>query len=352
MPDGDVRPERSTDLDRLQIWMDQRSIGHGPIEDVERLRGGTQNALTRFRRGDTPFVLRQPAEGAFDDRIVLREAQVMTGLSQTDVPHPRLIGQEPDPSVLGRPFLLMEAIDGVVASQGWPAGFADDPAAMHRLGTTAVEALARLARVEPGRVGLADLAKPGDFLERQVPRWRWQLSSYAQVAGYVPLPERPVRAVECWLEAHRPPAGAAAVVHGDAHLGNVMFRATDGRTLALIDWELATVGDPLLDLGEFLVCWPHPDGTGPYTEILPLWPTAGLATEETLLHCYAEVSGRDVSQVAWYKVLAAYRLAVLLEGSMARARAGRGAEATGNLLHRVAVELLDWAGEQTVGGGP
>jgi aminoglycoside phosphotransferase (APT) family kinase protein len=218
---------------------------------------------------------------------------------------------------------------------------------MHRLGLTSAEALAQLSRLQPDRVGLQNLARPGDFLERQVPRWRWQLDSYEQVSNYVPLPAEPIRALERWLESRRPPAGAAAVVHGDAHLGNVMFRADDGQAVALVDWELATVGDPLLDLAEFLVCWPGPAGGGPYTKILPLWPTAGLASHEQLVEVYADVSGRDVSRLDWYKVLAAYRLAILLEGSQARARAGRGDEATGTLLHGVAVELLAWAAEQT-----
>ena len=339
--------EGLTEPGDLRAWMDARSLGHGPLEDVVLLTGGTQNVLLRFRRDGTEYVLRRPADGAFDDQIIVRETRVLAALSGTDVPHPRLLACELDRSVLGFPFLLMEPIDGVVATEGWPPGFADDAEAMARVGVSSVEALARLSRVEPGRVGLEDLARPGDFLERQVPRWRWQLTSYEQVEGYVPLPALPVRTVERWLESGRPPSGAVALLHGDAHLGNVMFRQADGCALALVDWELATIGDPLLDLAEFLVCWPGPGGGGLCTEILPLAPTVGLATKEELLRVDGEVSGRDVSGIEWYEVLAAYRLAVLLEGSSARAQAGRGDEATGAVLHRVAVSLMEWAADRT-----
>ena len=329
----------------LPQWMDSHCLGSGPVTDVVRLQGGTQNILTAFSRSGRRYVLRRPPEvkRPTSDETMRREAQLLAGLAGTQVPHPRLIAAEPDESVAGAAFYLMEPIEGFVASEGWPPGFTRSAARTRRVGLSAVDALAALSRVDPTAVGLNGLGRPGDFLERQVSRWRWQLESYVPGPGYVGLPMVAVDRLADWLERNRPDSAAPAILHGDYHLGNVMLQPETGSIAAIVDWELVTIGDPLLDLAHFLVAWPAADGSSPMAEILPVSPAPGMASEAAIAGRYQERSGRDLGALAWYEVLAAFRLAVILEGSMVRASRGDVPAVLGERFHRVALRLLAYA---------
>lgn len=327
------------DLPSLAAWMSERGLGDGPIRELRRLPGGTQNVLLAFASGGEEFVLRYSIASP-DGSSILREARVLGALGATDVPHPRLHGVEPDAAVLGVVFLLMARVDGCAPAAG-PVGDGSVVAAELARG------LAELGNLDPAELGLAGFGRPDGFLERQVPRWRSQFERYEQVAGYTAcLPER--SGIERWLERNRPVPQPAGVVHGDVHLSNVLFTAAPPRLAALLDWELATTGDPLLDLGQLLVGWPDPAGR---SLLGARGSAAGLPAAATVLSEYAAASRRDVSQAGWYQVLACYRLAAIIEGSTARAAAGREPTAQARLFHAEAVRLLDRAQELVDGFG-
>ena len=318
------------DLDRLATWMDERGLESGPLADPELIAGGTQNILLRFRRGTRTFVLRRPPphKRANSDETMRREARVLGALAGTDVPHPELIAAEPDVSVLGAAFYLMEPVEGYNVTLGLPPAFADDRAAQYEMGLSMADAIAALGRIGPVERGIGDLGKWDGWGERQVPRWRKQLDSYAELPGY-PGPDIPgVDAVAAWLEANRPADLRPGVIHGDFHFANVLIHPTEPRVAAIVDWELATIGDPLLDLGHLLACWPNPDGD----EITPV-AGAALPTTDEIVARYAEGSDRDLSTVPWFRVLACYRLGLILEGTHARAFAGMAAKEIGDRLH-------------------
>jgi aminoglycoside phosphotransferase (APT) family kinase protein len=335
------------DFDVLSTWMDGEGLPSGPIEAAGTLGGGTQNVLVGFTRGGERYVVRRGPRHLrkASNEVMRREMRVLAALRDSDVPHPHLIAGCPDETVMnGAVFYLMEPIDGFNATVGMPALHAGSPTIQHRMGLNTADAAARLGAVDHGAVGLADFGKPDGFLERQVPRWQGELESYSQIEGY-PGPEIPgVDDVATWLDAHRPTDWRPGIMHGDYHLSNVMF-APDGPELAaIVDWEMCTIGDPLLDLGWLMATWPDPGGAG---ETLAAGLVAGalaqqqgLPTRDELVAHYAERSDRDLSAITWYSVLACYKLGIVLEGTHARACGGKAPKATGDMLHAVTLGLF------------
>ena len=327
------------DLDRLLAWMDDRSLGTGPLEEVTELTGGTQNILLRFRREGRGYVLRRPPihKRRNSDETMRREARVLAALAGSDVPHPGLIAAEPDVEVLGAAFYLMEPVEGFNPASGLPEPHRSDAAMRREMGFSMVDAAAALARVDHHAVGLGDFGRPEGWLERQVDRWRSQLAGYDELDGY-PGPEIPgLDRVAAWLDDHRPPSFEPGLIHGDLHFANVLVRHDAPQLAAVVDWELCTIGDPLLDLGHLLATWPG-DGPGGVGEGI-----TDLPTKAELVTRYAERAGSDVSHVDWYHVLAAYRLGIILEGTNARACAGKAPREIGDLLHATTVGLFERA---------
>lgn len=324
------------DLDRLRRWLDGAGVGTGPLEDVAPLGGGSQNVLVAFRRADRRYVLRRPplAERPGADDTLRREARVVAALAATDVPHPRLVVACADAEPLGAAFFVSELVDGVSLWDEVPPALTGRDA-QHCTGLQVAAAFGTLARVEPAVIGLVDLARPGDWLARQPTRWQRQLTSYAELDG--DAGERLPGAVEvyAWLDRHAPSTWSAGLLHGDAHLGNVLVASDGSGVAALVDWELAAVGDPLLDLAQLLSTWPVPGGAYADRVDAPGLPAPGELVEE-----WARVSGRAVDDLPWFRVLAGYRLGVLLEGTHARARAGLAPAATGLTLHQRATGLV------------
>ncbi len=345
--------QAAVDLARLARWMDSHGLEAGAIDGARMLTGGTQNILVRFRRGAREFVLRRPPvqprpEG---NKTILREARVLAALASTEVPHARLIASCADSEVLGAPFYLMAPVEGFNASgMPLPPPHARDPAMRHRMGLAMVDALLSLGAVDPASVGLADFGRAEGFLERQVPRWRSQLEGYAVYEGWPGPQALPgVREVGDWLDAHRPAHFTPGILHGDFHLANVMFRLDGPEVAAVIDWELATLGDPLLDLGWLVATWPDRSGQGAGT--ISVTPWDGFAQAEELVEHYRGRSSRDLSAIDWYVVLASYKLGVLLEGSHARSCAGKAPRETGERHHASALRLLDTALARIAGRG-
>lgn len=322
------------DLPRLAAWMDNQGLPGGPITQAAPLTGGTQSILLRFTRGGRDYVLRRPPAHprADGNKTMQREAQVLGALADSRVPHPGLIAACADPDVLGAAFYLMAPVTGFNAGVGLPARHAAEPALRHRMGLAMVDALIELGEIDHVAAGLANLGKTEGFLARQVPRWRAQLESYHDYEGWPgPAAIPGIDVVADWLERHRPDSFRPGILHGDFHLANVMFEPDSGELAAIVDWELVTVGDPLLDLGWLLATWPEPS-----VEPAPLFrtqPWDGFASAEELVARYASHGRRSVAHIGWYEVLACYKLGLILEGTYARACAGKASRATGELLH-------------------
>lgn len=334
----------AVDFDRLATWMDAQGLERGELGDAQLLTGGTQNILLLFRRGERRFVLRRPPARPRpgNNETMLREARVLGALAGTDVPHPGLIAACADETVLGATFYLMEPVCGFNATIGMPPLHAGDPAARREMGLALVDGVAALGGVDHLAAGLGDFGRPEAYLERQVARWCKQLDGYSTHAGWPGPHGLPgVAKVAGYLEAACPASFIPGVMHGDFHLANVMFRNDAPQIAAIVDWELATIGDPLVDLAWLIATWPG--SGGPELDVLKVTPWIGFPTADELIARYAERSGRDLSRIDWYIVLACYKLAILLEGTYARACAGAAPAETGHRLHDTAIRLMQRA---------
>ncbi|HQY15900.1 MAG TPA: phosphotransferase family protein [Ilumatobacteraceae bacterium] len=327
------------DLDTLARWMDARGLGVGPLAEASLITGGTQNVLLRFTRAGRTFVLRRPPvhKRANSDETMRREARVLAALAGSDVPHPGLIAAEPDPEVMGAAFYLMEPVDGFNPTLGLPAPFEHDTGWQHAMGLSMADAIVALAAVDHVAVGLGDLGRFDGWAARQVGRWRAQLDSYHELPGYTGPNIPGVGVVGEWLAAHLPVDVRPGVMHGDFHFGNVLIRRDRPAVAAMVDWELATIGDPLLDLGHLLATWPANDGIGVSVA------APGLPSRDDVIERYAAQVPRPLDDLLWYRVLACYRLGLILEGTHARACAGLAPKETGDQLHAHTVSLLEQA---------
>ena len=328
------------DWPALQAWLTRSPApGNGAVVAFRELAGGTQNHLFHLTREDgTAMVLRRPPRHPRpnSDETMLREARVLAALSGSDVPHPASYAVCDDPSVIGTCFHLGAMVDGFNPGSGLEGRYIDDEGWQWSLGLSMVDAIAALAAVDPAAVGLADLGRPDGWLERQVPRWRALLESYAGAEGYdgPDLPD--VDRVGAWLEEHRPAAATIGIIHGDFHLANVMARHDRPEVAAVVDWELTTSGDPRLDLAWLLAT---SRGVGSFPSAAP-----GFPDWRQLVDRYADRTGLPLDDLGWWWTLACYKLGIILEGTNARAAAGRAPAETGRDLHDRAVRLLTMAG--------
>ncbi len=331
------------DLDAVGAWMDARRLGDGPLTAARLLGGGTQNILLYFERSGRPYVLRRPPRHprASSNETMRREARLLAAIADSDVPHPRLIAACAEENVIGTAFYLMEPIDGFNPTTGLPEPHRSDPAMRRAMGFELVDGIVKLGRVDYRAAGLEGFGKPAGFLERQVDRWRSQLESYSQFSGY-PGPQIPgVDRVASWLDNNRPTFWEPGILHGDYHLANVLFAYTGPALAAIVDWELCTIGDPLLDLGWLVATWP--DDSGDSAGMPGVLPWTGFPTAAELVDHYAEQSHRDLSAIDWYAVLACYKLGIILEGTHARACAGIADKGVGDMLHATTVSLFNRA---------
>ena len=332
------------DFAAVQKWMDGVGLGSGEIEDVTPLGGGTQNIMVRFTRDGRDYVLRRGPEHLRpgSNKVISREFRVLRALRGTDVPHAELIASCDDVSVLGDAvFYLMEPVDGFNAGLELPDAAAGTPELRRELGFALVDALVRLGRIDHREVGLADFGKPEGFLDRQVDRWLGELAAHQALPGYpeVELPHVP--AVADWLRRRVPSDWTPGLLHGDFHACNVMFRRDRPAVAAIVDWEMSTIGDPLLDLGWLIATW---DLAGAPDEFAGnLTRAGGLPRAEELAERYAQGSDRRVDHLPWYVVLACFKLGIILEGSHARAQSGQAPADIGDRLHTTAIALFERA---------
>ncbi|MGH2938458.1 MAG: phosphotransferase family protein [Solirubrobacterales bacterium] len=338
--------DQLVDLPALTAWMDDQQLGGGSIDAVEPLSGGSQNVMLHLQRGGRSFVLRRgplhPRPGSAE--ALRREIRVLGALAGSDVPHPTLLAACPDDGVLeGGPFFLMELVDGFNPMVELPPLHRGDAAIRREMGYAAVDALAALGAVDHRAVGLEDFGRPDGFLERQIPRWRSELESYSRYDGYAGFDLPALDLVASWLEAQRPSSFEPGIMHGDFHLANLMYSADGPRVVAVVDWEMSTVADPLLDLGWLLAGWPRHDRPSLLSGALA--DAGGLPSVADLAARYSERSERDLSRLPWYVVMACFKFGIVLEGTYARSLAGQAPAAMGRQLHGMAVELFERAVE-------
>ncbi|MHC1563368.1 phosphotransferase family protein [Actinomycetospora sp. C-140] len=323
------------ETDAVAAWLASSGLGDGPWT-FEPLAGGTQNLMVRAAGPDRRLVVRTGPRHLRkgSNAAIEREIRVLGALATTDVPHPRLLATAPADGVLpGRVVYAMADVPGVNVATGVSPAQAADAGLRYGLGPAMVDALAALHAVDVDAVGLGDVGNPQGFLARQVPRWRDELARYREVDGYPGFGDG-TDDVADWLERGLPSSGPPAIAHGDYHLANVLVDPDGSAVTAIVDWEMATVADPLLDLGWLLATWPV-SGTD-----LGWARVEGLCGEDELVARYAERTGTDPAAVPWYAVMACFKLGVLLEGTYVRACAGQAPVDVGERMHASARSLI------------
>ncbi len=303
------------DVTALDAWIGDRLPVFGEPLTAQRMGAdtGIANALFVIRRGPHRWILRRPPAVKNDPSAsnTLREWRILSALEGTAVPHPKPLLLCEDINVLGTPFMLMEVIDGFTPGFVLPEPFASDASLRYDLGMGYVDGCADLAAVDWQSRGLEGLGKPEGFLERQVPRWLAQLDRYRTRD----LPD--LDFVCGWLGANTPAMGPAAIIHGDYSPFNVMIAPEPPvRLAAILDWDTGTIGDPLLDIGHLLARWTEP-GEEPIIGD-QAGGTEGYPTRTAMAARYVERTGRNLDSIAFYEVLALFKLAVILEGRHAR----------------------------------
>jgi aminoglycoside phosphotransferase (APT) family kinase protein len=327
----------------LVRWMDENGLpGAGESLEIEPIGGGASNEIFALERGGQRMVLRRPPRNVPEGRndTMLREYRVLYALRDTDVPHARAYGVCEDTSVLGACFYIMDHVDGwsPMHTSGWPAPFDEDLEARKGLAWELVDAIAELGQVDWRAAGLEGFGKPEGFLDRQVDRWLYHLSQFK----FRELPGIDIAAE--WLRKHTPKSFKPGIIHGDYQFANVMFRhGAPARMAAIVDWEMATVGDPLLDLAWVLMGWPNADeGRGGSMGYVTY---AGMPSREELMHRYASKSGLPVEEIDYYIVLARFKMACVLEGGYARYVQGSADNPKMESFGRVVLDMARRAAE-------
>lgn len=334
----------------LQEWVRRTGLG-SVVSDVEPLTGGSQNIVVRVRLDGSDVVLRRPPQHPrpTSNDTMRREIAVLQTLRGTDAPHPEFVAGCEDLDVLGVVFYLMQAVDGFNPGTEIDEAYVRDAGMRHRVGLSYAASLARLGAVPWEGSPLAALKRPGSFLARQVPQFLRLLESYRH-ENYAPESFPSVHVLAEWLEAHRPPDSEPGIMHGDCHLNNVLLRRDVPELAAFIDWEMCTVGDPLLDLGWLLVCWP--DGPNPIDAGSALGALGGLASRAELIDAYRDAGGRPTTHLDWYIAMACFKLAIVIEGTWSRYLAGRASAEAGERLHASAENLIALGTRVSTGDNP
>ena len=280
---------------------------------VEKHEAGFSNETFYVSWGPKRWVMRRPPRGDIlpTAHDMLREHRVLSGLVPTGVRIPRPAVACEDVSIIGAPFYLMERVEGIVIRDQLPLEF-DTMADRRRIGEELIDALAELHAVDWQSSALHNLGKPQGFLERQLKRWTGQLE--LTLPHTRPLPG--IHKVTEWLKHHLPTQGATTIVHGDYKLDNVMFAPHPTRLVAIFDWEMATLGDPLADVGWLISYWgptgdppdPEPKGSNYITS------QPGFSSHEDLIARYEEKTGRTMQHFPFYHCFAVWKNAIILEG--------------------------------------
>lgn len=311
---GGLRPPR---LHTLEAFLDEVGIGEGPV-DLSPLGEGHSNLTFLLVRGGERLVLRRPPHGplAPSTHDVLREARLLQALRPRGMRVPEVLCACEDETVIGAPFYLMRFMEGHVLSAGLPAELSHERAPA-RIATELVESLVEIHAADVSESALAGFGRPSGYLERQIARFSRLLERNATR----PLAE--LEQVASWLAANLPSSTETTLVHGDYRLGNVMFAPDRPRLTAVLDWEMATLGDPLADLGYMTATWAEAgDADNPMLDLSRVTRLPGFPDRAGLADAYAAASGRALDALPWYQALALWKAAIFLEGSYRRYLAG------------------------------
>jgi aminoglycoside phosphotransferase (APT) family kinase protein len=303
----------------LAEFLDEHELGEGELR-ASRIGDGHSNLTYLIERGDARVVLRRPPRPPLPPSAhdVLREARVLRAVEPTDVRVPKVLAVCDDESVLGVPFYVMEEVHGSVITDTVPEPI-DSVEERANIGRGLIDALAEVHAADWKALGLEGFGKPSGYLERQLRRFDglWEHNKTREV-------ER-VQQVGEWLKQNLPEGQPTTIVHGDYRLGNVMVAAdSPARVVAIFDWELSTLGDPLADVGYMTVTWVERDDPTGNMWSLPGAVTRqeGFPTRDELVALYEERTGRSVSDLRWYQALALWKASVFMEGNYKRFKAG------------------------------
>jgi aminoglycoside phosphotransferase (APT) family kinase protein len=317
----EVRPDERFDEGRLADCLHGRLPGSTNPLTVRQFGGGAANLTYLLAYGSHEYVLRRPPLGpvAQSAHDMKREYTVLSVLHQASPYAPRAFLYCEDPAVIGSDFFVMERRQGVVVRRSLPPEFQQMPDATRQMSAALVDALAEFHAVDYQALGLQNLGHPDGFIARQIEGWykRWQAAKVTE------LPE--MDTVYHWLRANQPPTSQFSLVHNDYKLDNVMLTAADpGRIVAIFDWDMCTLGDPLADLGALLCYWTEADDP-PHFQAMAMMPLGdlGFMSRAELLERYAQKSGRDVHDIHFYHALGLFRLTVIIAQIFIRYQRGQ-----------------------------
>jgi aminoglycoside phosphotransferase (APT) family kinase protein len=306
-------------IEPLTRFLDQHSLGEGPIEAMP-IGEGHSNVTYLIKRGELDLVLRRPPRPPLPPSAhdVLREARLLKALQGTQVRVPKVLAVCADEAVIGCPFYVMEHVRGEVIVAEVPASL-DTPAERRRIAQELIDSLVEIHAVDWRAAGLEGFGKPSGYLQRQVRRFSglWEHNRTRQI----PQVER----VAAWLAQNMPSSPQASIVHGDYRLGNTIFASEPpARLLAVLDWEMATIGDPLADLGYLCMFWAQQDDAEDRITMQAglVTSTGGFPSRAQLIERYEQRSGRCMQDLRWYTTLALWKATVFMEGNYKRAIAG------------------------------
>ncbi len=306
-------------LEPLEGFLDAHGLGSGEIE-ARPIGEGHSNVTYLILRGGSEMVLRRPPRPPLPPSAhdVLREARLLSALRGTQARVPEVLAVCEDPAMIGAPFYVMARIEGEPIVSSVPPAL-DTPAQRRRIGEQLIEALVEIHAVDWRAAGLEGFGKPTGYLERQLRRFSglWELNKTREI----PAVER----VGSWLAENLPESGPATIVHGDYRLGNTIFaHEAPAHLAAVLDWEMATIGDPRADIGYLCMMWTDPDDpeAGLREHLGSVTRAEGFPTRAELIALYEELSGRSMSDIRWYTTLALWKSVVFMEGNYKRALAG------------------------------
>jgi aminoglycoside phosphotransferase (APT) family kinase protein len=295
---------------QLRRWL-REHLAFSGARVVRELSGGNSNVTLLIESDQGPLVLRTPPADTISPnahRGVEREFRIMSAL-QGHAPVPRVLGWCGDSEIIGRPFVLLEYIDGVSITAQLPAAY-NSVVAVNQLGEQLTDALASIASAPWRNLGLEGFGNPDNFLQRQIERWM----KLRAVPAARELPH--LRVLGQWLLDQLPQEAPVGIVHGDFHLDNTLCSALRPELLAVIDWEMATIGDPLTDLGLFLMFW-GPRAVEPpgFAHVQAVTRTGGVLSRRELAARWSAATGIDINRLDFYLCFAFWRLAAIVEGA-------------------------------------